>query len=122
VFLNLVNNSMDAMPRGGLLKVRLMHPHQSNPAEVGVEMSDTGEGIASDTLRRIFDPMFTTKRMGAGTGLGLAICKQIITQHAGTIEAESEPGRGARFIIVLPVDCRDKLEVVGVAASTENGG
>ena len=85
-------------------------------------MSDTGEGIASETLRRIFDPMFTTKRMGAGTGLGLAICKQIITQHAGTIEAESEPGRGARFIIVLPVDCRDKLEVVGVAASTENGG
>ena len=122
VFLNLVNNSMDAMPRGGLVKIRLTYPHDSNPAEVEVKMSDTGEGIASETLRRIFDPMFTTKRMGAGTGLGLAICKQIITQHAGTIEAESEPGRGARFTIVLPIDCRDKLEVVGVAASTENGG
>ena len=121
VFLNLVNNSMDAMPRGGLVKVRLTYPHDSNPAEVEVKMSDTGEGIASETLRRIFDPMFTTKRMGAGTGLGLAICKQIITQHAGTIEAESEPGRGARFTIVLPIDCRDKLEVVGIAASTENG-
>ena len=121
VFLNLVNNSMDAMPRGGLVKIRLTYPHDSNPAEVEVKMSDTGEGIASETLRRIFDPMFTTKRMGAGTGLGLAICKQIITQHAGTIEAESEPGRGARFTIVLPIDCRDKLEVVGIAASTENG-
>lgn len=121
VFLNLVNNSMDAMPRGGVLNIRLVYPHGGNSAEVEVEVSDTGEGITPETLRRIFDPMFTTKRMGAGTGLGLAICKQIISQHAGTIEVESEPGCGARFTIVLPVDCRDKLEVVGVAASTENG-
>ena len=121
VFLNLVNNSMDAMPRGGGLNIRMTYPYGGNPAEVGVEVSDTGEGIAPDTLRRIFDPMFTTKRMGAGTGLGLAICKQIVTQHAGTIGVESEPGRGARFTIVLPIDCRAKLEVVGVAAAAESG-
>ncbi len=121
VFLNLINNSMDAMPRGGALNIRLTYPHSGSQAEVGVQVSDTGEGIAPETLRRIFDPMFTTKRMGAGTGLGLAICKQIISQHAGTIEVESEPGRGTRFTIVLPTDCRDKLEIVSVAASAENG-
>jgi two-component system, NtrC family, sensor kinase len=121
VFLNLVNNSMDAMPRGGILNIRLIYPHGANSAEVRVEVSDTGEGIAPETLRRIFDPMFTTKRLGAGTGLGLAICKQIVSQHAGTIEVESKPGCGARFAIVLPIDCRDKLEAVGVAAATETG-
>jgi two-component system, NtrC family, sensor kinase len=121
VFLNLINNSMDAMPRGGVLSIRLSYPHGGDPEAVGVEVSDTGEGMATETLRRVFDPMFTTKRMGAGTGLGLAICKQIISQHAGTIQVESEPGHGTQFAVVLPTDCRDKLEAVGVAASTENG-
>ncbi len=121
VFLNLINNSMDAMPRGGVLNIRLTYPYDGDPAEIGVEVSDTGEGIAPEMLRRIFDPMFTTKRMGTGTGLGLAICKQIISQHAGTIRVESEPRCGTRFTIVLPADCRDKLEAVDVAASTESG-
>jgi signal transduction histidine kinase len=119
VFLNLINNSMDAMPQGGTLSIRLTYPHNGDADEVGVEVSDTGEGMAPETLRRIFDPMFTTKRMGSGTGLGLAICQQIVSQHAGTIHAESERGRGTRFAIVLPTDCRDKLEAAGVAASTQ---
>jgi len=119
VFLNLVNNSMDAMPRGGFLNIRLAYPHDGDPGEVEVDVSDTGEGIAPETLHHIFDPMFTTKRMGTGTGLGLAICKQIVSQHAGTIQVESEPGHGTQFTILLPTDCRDKLEVVGAAASSE---
>jgi signal transduction histidine kinase len=62
--------------------------------------------------------MFTTKRMGTGTGLGLAICDQIIRQHGGTIYVESKPGQGTTFTLVLPVDCREKAEVVGVAVGS----
>jgi two-component system NtrC family sensor kinase len=112
VFLNLINNSMDAMPRGGRLHIRLSVPpaDTGEPSTVRVEVEDTGEGIAPETLAHIFDPMFTTKRMGTGTGLGLAICKQIVQQHGGTIEATSRLHRGACFTVVLPVDCRVRTE------------
>lgn len=112
VFLNLINNSMDAMPRGGHLYVRLKGPEPVNgePPAVRVEVEDTGEGIAPEMLGHIFDPMFTTKRMGSGAGFGLAICKQIIQQHGGTIEASSELHKGACFTITLPVDCRTRTE------------
>lgn len=112
VFLNLINNSMDAMPRGGELRVRLCFPANDNAHEVTVEFADTGEGIPPEALVHIFEPMFTTKRMGTGAGLGLAICQQIIHQHGGTIQVESELDRGTRFVILLPVDCREKLEAM----------
>ena len=75
-----------------------------------VEVEDTGVGIPKETLQRIFEPMFTTKKLGTGAGLGLAISDQIVRQHKGSIRAESEPGRGTRFTIVLPVDCRAQTE------------
>lgn len=108
VFLNLINNSMDAMPRGGMLDLRLMFPMDDARKFVAIEVEDTGEGITPDNLNHIFDPMFTTKSMGTGAGLGLAICNQIIRQHGGIIDVESESGRGTRFRITLPVDCREK--------------
>jgi two-component system NtrC family sensor kinase len=117
VFLNLINNSMDAMPKGGRLTLRLRYPVDGGGREVAVEVADTGQGMSAETLTRIFEPMFTTKRMGTGTGLGLAICDQIIRQHAGRIQVESEPGRGTRFTIILPVDCRGKLEAAGGPAA-----
>lgn len=110
VFLNLINNSMDAMPRGGELIFRLNRSAEGNPNTVWIEIEDTGEGIAPETLAHIFEPMFTTKRMGSGSGLGLAVCDQIIRQHSGTIQVASEVGRGTRFTILLPVDCRGKVE------------
>ncbi len=110
VFLNLINNSMDAMPRGGELRLRLRYPSADDPRGVVVELADTGEGIAPETLAHIFEPMFTTKRMGTGAGLGLAICDQIVRQHGGIIRVESELKRGTRFIIILPVDCRARME------------
>jgi len=127
VFLNLINNSMDAMPEGGELRVRLKYPDRDGPAEgasggggkgsaegtaseVSVEVSDTGHGIKPEMLPRIFEPMFTTKHMGTGAGLGLAICEQIIRQHGGTIQVDSEPGRGTTFTITLALDCRQKAE------------
>jgi signal transduction histidine kinase len=115
VFLNLINNSMDAMPQGGELKVSLaLHP-DGQALQVGFE--DTGHGMSADTLAHIFEPMFTTKRMGTGSGLGLAICDQIVRQHAGSIRVESEPGRGTHFTILLPLDVRARLETATPSAS-----
>ena len=134
VFLNLINNSMDAMPQGGELRIRLRHPGeepsephpagdaQRNGRTIVVEFADTGQGMSAETLAHIFEPMFTTKRIGTGAGLGLAICQQIIRQHAGTIEVASEVGRGTRFTIGLPLDCREKLEAMAGSAAVSAVG
>jgi two-component system NtrC family sensor kinase len=117
VFLNLINNSMDAMPRGGELRIETRLANGDGRG-VTVRVADNGAGMSPDTMAHVFDPMFTTKRMGTGTGLGLAICDQIIHQHGGTIHVESEPGQGTTFTLVLPVDCREKAEAEGVAAGS----
>ena len=118
VFLNLINNSTDAMPRGGELRLELRALAPEEPREVEVVLADTGAGMARETLAHIFDPMFTTKQIGTGAGLGLAICDQIVRQHAGTIHAESEPGHGTTFTIRLPLDCREKVEGPALSAVT----
>jgi two-component system NtrC family sensor kinase len=110
VFLNLINNSLDAMPRGGRLSIRLRAPEPENGREVTLQFEDTGSGIGPENLRHIFEPMFTTKRLGTGAGLGLAICDQIIRQHGGSISVESEVGRGTRFTVTLPLDARETTE------------
>jgi signal transduction histidine kinase len=118
VFLNLINNSMDAMPRGGLLTIRLSDSSERGAGGVTVEVQDSGEGIPAETLHHIFDPMFTTKRLGTGAGLGLAICQQIVRQHSGEIVVRSKPHEGTCFIISLPLDCRERAEpapALGVA-------
>jgi signal transduction histidine kinase len=68
-----------------------------------VEVCDTGDGIPAENLKKVFDPFFTTKEVGSGTGLGLAVTYGIIQEHAGTIEAHSEPGSGATFRMEFPV-------------------
>ena len=110
VFLNLINNSMDAMPRGGTLRIRLSKAENglagAEAPAARIEVQDTGEGIPPEMQGHIFDPMFTTKRMGTGAGLGLAICRQILQQHGGTIEVSSRLREGTCFTITLPEDCR----------------
>ncbi|MFZ0960608.1 MAG: ATP-binding protein [Terriglobia bacterium] len=113
VFLNLINNSTDAMPRGGQLRIELRASGPEELREVEVVVADTGTGMARETLAHIFDPMFTTKQIGTGAGLGLAICDQIVRQHAGTIQAKSAPDQGTTFTIRLPQDCREKVEAPG---------
>ncbi len=98
VFINLVNNSLDAMPVGGKLNVSTARDKNS----VLIELSDSGEGIAEDQIDLIFDPMFSTKQ-GRGTGLGLTVVKQIISEHNGHVEVESEPGLRTTFRIRLPL-------------------
>jgi signal transduction histidine kinase len=96
--LNLVTNSLDAMPEGGTLTIRAA----PSVGGVHIEVSDTGTGIPHDLLPRIFDPWVTTKTAGRGTGLGLSITHDVIERHGGTIAATSDPGRETLFTIELP--------------------
>jgi signal transduction histidine kinase len=98
VFINLINNSLDAMPRGGKLVVTTRREADS----VVIELADSGEGIAEDQIDMIFDPMFSTKG-GRGTGLGLTIVKQIISEHGGEVDVRSPGGAGTIFQITLPI-------------------
>ncbi|TDI84653.1 MAG: HAMP domain-containing histidine kinase, partial [Caldithrix sp.] len=69
-----------------------------------------GSGIPKDTLKKIFDPGYTTKGVGVGTGLGLSIVYQIIEDHKGTITVESEVGKGTTFTIIFPMNLDELLE------------
>jgi len=99
VFTNLIINARDAMADGGT--ITLTTSVDQHGAAV-VEVSDTGEGIPAENLKKVFDPFFTTKEVGTGTGLGLAVSYGIIQEHSGTIEARSEAGAGATFRLVFP--------------------
>src|SRR6185369_9282174 len=98
VFLNLFLNARDAMPRGGWLSVTT----RIDDHRVLVEIADTGSGIPSEQLARIYDPFFTTKAIGRGTGLGLSITYGIVREHDGTIHCDSVVGQGNRFTMALP--------------------
>lgn len=100
VLINLVMNSVHAMPEGGRLRLSLAR--ENNHVRLGV--SDTGHGMPEETRSKIFDPFFTTKDFGKGTGLGLTVVKGIIEEHGGTIAVESAVDRGTTFWIRLPVD------------------
>jgi signal transduction histidine kinase len=95
VLMNLVNNALDAMPGGGSLD--LLTARQDG--QVCLQVRDSGAGISEADRERIFDPFFTTKSPGKGTGLGLAICREIIKAHQGTIEVQSEAGKGTWFTV-----------------------
>jgi two-component system NtrC family sensor kinase len=106
VFLNLVNNSCDAMPNGGELEIATRYLPQSQQVEI--MFSDSGAGIALDVVEHLFEPMFTTKQ--SGSGLGLVIARDIIAEHRGCIELVTGSS-GAVFLLVLPA-----AEVRAVAA------
>jgi len=100
VLMNILTNALQAMDGEGLLTIRT----ELRDSFAYISIEDTGPGIAPDILPSIFEPFFTTKPVGDGTGLGLSISKSIVEQHGGAITAENLPnGRGARFIIIIPV-------------------
>jgi PAS domain S-box-containing protein len=111
--MNLAVNARDAMPQGGKLTIRT----RSRPEHVRIEVIDTGVGMDATIRSRIFEPFFTTKAAGEGTGLGLATVKTIVEQAGGKIGLYSEPGRGATFMIDLPL-CREQPAVGSPVAPT----
>ncbi len=106
VLMNLLTNARQAMPKGGQIVVRLAHDRERETIDLVVR--DNGSGMPPETLRRIFDPYFTTKSGPdasgkGGTGLGLSMCRTIIEAHQGRIRVESTPGKGTAFTLKLPV-------------------
>jgi len=106
VFMNLLVNAAHAIEESGEIRIVT----RAEDPFVVVSIRDTGCGIPPDVLPRIFDPFFTTKEVGRGTGLGLSISYDIVHKHGGTIEVESEVGKGTTFTIRLPVAGSEELD------------
>lgn len=99
VLLNLLTNAAQAMEQPGKILIRSW----AEEGQVHLSLQDNGRGMPKEVQQRIFDPFFTTKAVGEGTGLGLAISYKIIQEHGGRIRFVSQPGRGTRFLISLPI-------------------
>ncbi|HEY5649572.1 MAG TPA: ATP-binding protein, partial [Nitrospiria bacterium] len=110
VFFNIIHNAVQVMPGGGTLSVRSREatPPQGPSAPlrrfVKIDVGDTGPGVSSENISRIFDPFFTTKEIGEGTGLGLSVGYNIVKNHGGWIQVDSDAGKGAVFSVFLPVE------------------
>jgi signal transduction histidine kinase len=143
VFINLINNALDAMPDGGELRITTSAAdadgadaagvaeiaagsRRDGPRSVVVDLADTGCGMSEDVRARIFDPLYTTKARGRGTGLGLVVVSQVVADHGGRIEVETERGLGSRFRLVLPAFEADaegaRARVAGDGDGSRGGG
>jgi signal transduction histidine kinase len=99
--LNLLLNAIQAMPRGGTVKLRTSVEMLDGHRVACVDVEDEGGGISPEVKDRLFEPFFTTK--AKGTGLGLAVVKRILDAHRGDVVVYSEPGKGTRFQLRLPL-------------------
>ena len=102
VMLNIVLNGIEAMPRGGILTVTTVLIRDDGSRTVELAIADTGAGIHSDNMNRVFKPFYTTKK--GGIGLGLAISRKIVREHGGYINVKSKKGQGTTFFIRIPVE------------------
>jgi len=107
VLFNILMNAIEAMPKGGVIKIKTYKTTLSKNAQVKpectIEIIDTGEGISKDNLTKLFEPFFTTKRGKKGIGLGMSISKKIVDNHNGDIIVNSEVGKGTAVSIFLPL-------------------
>ncbi len=104
VFSNIISNAVQAMPEGGRLDIKSIYTDEF----IEVDIADTGQGIPEENLNKIFKAFFSTT--GQGTGLGLTVCHSIIEGHGGSIEVESEVGKGTKFVVKLPVTGRENRD------------
>ncbi|MEZ4359536.1 MAG: ATP-binding protein [Kofleriaceae bacterium] len=98
VFLNVLQNAVDAVSPSGTIEIAT----SADAERLTVVVADDGPGIPAPERRKIFEPFFTTKEVGKGSGIGLAVCRQILTNHGGSIRLDESAPRGARFVIELP--------------------
>jgi len=131
---NLIINAMHAMPQGGTItfsskSIHIHAPQHFNPKSLPgdyalLRVSDTGVGIKSEHLSKIFEPFFSTREFSCGTGLGLAMVYSIMQNHGGWIEVHSQPDKGTTFVLYLPISNHDQTVVSkgGVASVKANGG
>jgi len=105
VLTNLINNSLDAMPQGGRIKIKTFEEDKC----VFLKVEDTGIGMPVDVMKRVFDPFYTTKGPKS-TGLGMSLSYSIITRHQGTISVDSQEGKGTTFTIMIPTERVKKIE------------
>ncbi len=117
VFMNILDNAAGAIPDKGDIWIRI--DEDSAKEHVIIEIEDNGVGMDEETVRKIFNPFFTTKPVGKGTGLGLSITYKIIKNHQGSIKVESQPNMGTKFIITLPLKL-DKEVIMNTANQGEN--
>jgi signal transduction histidine kinase len=103
VLLNLIHNALQAMPSGGELTISTESASRAGRDWIRVSVQDTGVGIPKPDQTRIFEPFYTTKGDQGGTGLGLSVTYGIVTDHAGQIDVESQPGEGSKFSVWLPL-------------------
>ena len=125
VLLNLVANARDAMPGGGRVTVRVERtPGPDGAVRARLSVSDTGTGIDAQTLKRIFDPLFTTKPRGRGTGLGLSTSRMLVERGGGAITVQTAPSEGTTFAVELPMSAMVVApdEPLDVAASGDAAG
>jgi signal transduction histidine kinase len=104
VFLNLLNNALNAMPKGGELCVNTSLQMRYRKPHICIVIKDNGVGIPPENLPRIFEPFFTTRAGQGGTGLGLSVTYGIVAEHGGAIEVESTLGIGSIFTVFLPIE------------------
>jgi PAS domain S-box-containing protein len=133
VLMNVSINARDAMPDGGILKISAenieidddyaqINPDAKPGKAIVLIVEDSGVGMSSDVMARIFDPFYTTKEVGKGTGLGLSTTHSIVKSHGGFVNVYSELGKGSRFSIYLPaVDVEGKIDIAKLASTYPNG-
>lgn len=121
VFLNLLINAAQSIPEGRAAanEIRVVTETDAQ-GRVVIEIRDSGEGIDSENLARIFDPFFSTKPMGVGTGLGLSICRNTVNALGGAISVESQRGKGSTFKVTLPAAARAETNVLDGSTSTRS--
>ena len=122
VFINLINNALDAMPKGGEIRVTsevMTNDGTNGNAQVIVDFADNGCGMTEEIRAHIFDSMYTTKKRGRGTGLGLVVVKQVMSEHGGSIEVETESERGSLFRMIFPVGKKGNGGVTDTAILNE---
>lgn len=106
VLLNLINNAGDAIAESGTITIST----ESDNRNVRLTVTDTGHGMSSEQAKKIFDPFYTTKEIGAGTGLGLSVSLSIVKSMGGALDVQSIPGVGSSFTVSFPIHATERIE------------